>query len=68
MAQGKKRSEFKFYLDYSIGYLTRGCFRQCPFCVNRNYKRVQVHSPLMEFYDASRKKICLLDDNFLGSG
>lgn len=24
------------------------------------------HSPLEEFYDSSKKKICLLDDNFLG--
>lgn len=31
---GEKRQEFKYYLDYSIGFLTRGCFRQCQFCVN----------------------------------
>lgn len=46
---------------------TRGCFRQCEFCVNRNYKKVDCHSPLSEFLDPSRKKICLLDDNILGS-
>lgn len=63
---GGKRLDFKYYLDYSIGFLTRGCFRQCSFCVNKNYKRVEQHSPLDEFYDPSRKKICLLDDNFLG--
>lgn len=63
---GKSRQEFKYYLDYSIGFLTRGCFRQCKFCVNQNYKRVEQHSPLLEFYDPTRKKICLLDDNFLG--
>lgn len=63
---GAKRNEFKYYLDYSIGFLTRGCFRQCEFCVNKNYKSVQEHSPLSEFVDTSRKKICLLDDNFFG--
>lgn len=63
---GAKKSDFKYYLDYSIGFLTRGCFRQCSFCVNKNYKKVEVHSPLSEFLDTSRKKICLLDDNFLG--
>ena len=63
---GCKRLDFKYYLDYSIGFLTRGCFRQCQFCVNRNYKKVSKHSPLSEFLDPSRKKICLLDDNFLG--
>ncbi len=63
---GGNRNDFKYYLDYSIGFMTRGCFRQCEFCVNKNYKRVSVHSPLDEFVDATRKKICLLDDNFLG--
>lgn len=66
LENGGKRLDFKYYLDYSIGFLTRGCFRQCSFCVNKNYKRVEQHSPLDEFYDPSRKKICLLDDNFLG--
>lgn len=63
---GGKRNDFKYYLDYSIGFMTRGCFRQCEFCVNKNYKKVEKHSPLDEFLDRSRKKICLLDDNFLG--
>lgn len=55
----------KFYTDYSIGFLTRGCFRKCSFCVNKGYERCELHSPLDEFLDMSRKKICLLDDNFL---
>jgi len=63
---GGKRIDFKYYLDYSIGFLTRGCFRQCSFCVNKNYKKVEQHSCLSEFFDPTRKKICLLDDNFLG--
>lgn len=67
IANGRKKSDFKYYLDYSIGFTTRGCFRQCGFCVNRNYTKVDCHSPLNEFYDRSRKKICLLDDNVLGS-
>ena len=58
--------QFKEYLEYSIGFLTRGCFRKCGFCVNQKYSFVFKHSPLQEFYDPSRKKICLLDDNFLG--
>lgn len=63
---GEKKIDFKYYTDYSIGFVTRGCFRQCEFCVNKNYKRVEKHSPLSEFVDNKRKKICLLDDNFLG--
>ena len=60
------RLQFKEYTDYSIGFLTRGCFRKCKFCVNQKYNHVFKHSPLEEFYDPSRPKICLLDDNFLG--
>lgn len=60
------RGQFKEYTDYSIGFVTRGCFRKCPFCVNQKYDKVFLHSPLEEFYDDTRKKICLLDDNFLG--
>lgn len=62
----KGGAEFKAYKDYSIGFLTRGCFRHCPFCVNRRSNKVVKHSPLTEFLDNSRKKICLLDDNFFG--
>ncbi len=60
------RKQFKEYTDYSIGFLTRGCFRKCKFCVNQKYNHVFSHSPLEEFFDPTRKKICLLDDNFLG--
>lgn len=60
------RSQFKEYTDYSIGFLTRGCFRKCKFCVNQKYSYVFKHSPLDEFYDESRPKVCFLDDNFLG--
>ncbi|MEG0408400.1 MAG: hypothetical protein RR623_05950, partial [Bacilli bacterium] len=58
--------QFKEYLHYSIGFMTRGCFRKCGFCINQKYNHVFQHSDLNEFFDESRKKICLLDDNFLG--
>lgn len=66
LSLSSRLSEYAYYTDYSIGFLTRGCFRKCTFCVNRNYDRVHQHSPLEEFLDPSRKKICLLDDNFFG--
>lgn len=66
IADGIKRSEFTYYLDYSIGYLTRKCFRGCYYCVNRNYKSVIAASPLDEFMDKDRPKLCFLDDNFFG--
>lgn len=64
IAAGGKRKDFTYYLDYSIGFLTRGCFRQCEFCVNKNYKKCEAHSPVLEFMDESRPKLCFLDDNF----
>lgn len=63
---GNNPREYSYYTDYSIGFLTRGCFRKCAFCVNKNYDRVLLHSPLAEFLDPNRPKVCLLDDNFLG--
>ena len=64
LTAGGKRKDFTYYLDYSIGFLTRGCFRQCEFCVNKNYKKCEVHSSVHEFMDESRPNLCFLDDNF----
>lgn len=61
----KKRTEFKYYLDFSIGFTTRGCIRGCAFCVNKNYRACLLHSPVEEFLDPQRKYICCLDDNVL---
>lgn len=55
-----------FFTDYSIGFTTRGCFRHCPFCVNINSNKVELHSPIDEFYDPKKKKLAMLDDNVLG--
>ena len=60
---GTSRNELKYYLDYSIGFTTRGCIRGCSFCVNKNYRQCLKHSPVSEFLDPDRKYICLLDDN-----
>ena len=54
------------FKDASIGFLTRGCFRQCPFCVNKNKTRVEPWSPLQEFLDNRRKIVFLWDDNNWG--
>lgn len=75
IAAGRKRSYYKDYLYYSIGFLTRGCFRKCPFCVNRLESRVVKHSELSWFLDNERDEngklirpyIYLWDDNFLAS-
>jgi len=66
--KGRNRSAVSDYLDYSIGFTTRGCFRKCSFCVNKKYDKAFIHSPVREFYDPTRPYIYLWDDNFLSYG
>ena len=66
IARGIKPQTYSDYMDYSIGFTTRGCFRKCPFCVNQKYDHVFRHSPVKEFFDPSRKHIYLWDDQFFG--
>jgi hypothetical protein len=61
---GANQKEFVYYKDYSIGFLTRGCFRKCQFCVNKIYNKCEPQNSLNEFFDKDRKKLCFLDDNF----
>ena len=68
LSDGASKKSLESYIDYSIGFTTRGCFRHCPFCVNKNYNKVVRHSKVEEFLDVNRKYICLLDDNVLGYG
>ena len=63
--QGRGGPNLRYYTDYSVGYLTRGCFRRCKFCINRNCRKAEQASPLKEFYRPEKKKVCLLDDNLL---
>ena len=67
VAEGRKEVYFKDYLNYSIGFLTRGCFRHCSFCVNRLEKRCEEYSQLSDFVDESRRNIYLWDDNFFAA-
>lgn len=66
--EGRKRSYYKDYLEFSIGFYTRGCFRQCSFCVNKGEKKVLPYSRLEWWVDDKRPNIYLWDDNILGAG
>lgn len=66
ISRGINPQHFSDYMDYSIGFTTRGCFRKCSFCVNKKYSYVFRHSKVSEFYDKSRKHLYLWDDNILG--
>ena len=51
VAEGRKSSYYDDYRYYSIGFLTRGCFRHCPFCVNKLEGQVKPYSKLESFLD-----------------
>lgn len=73
--KGVKRDKYKDYQKYSIGFLTRGCMRHCPFCVNKLESKILPYSKLEWFIDNERDDngrlvrpyIYLWDDNFLAS-
>lgn len=54
---------YKDYLNYSIGFLSRGCVRKCSFCINKKYDHAFRHSYINEWLDPSRPYIYLWDDN-----
>ena len=62
-----KKKRWDDYLNYSIGFTTRGCIRHCGFCVNRELNKVVEWSPVSEFFDDSRKRIYLWDDNIMAA-
>ena len=61
------KRRFDDYVSYSIGFTTRGCIRQCAFCVNRELKKVVPWSPVSEFMDPNRPRIYLWDDNIMAA-
>ena len=73
--KGFTREKYKDYQKYSIGFLTRGCFRHCPFCINKLENSILPYSELEWFIDDERDEkgrlvrpyIYLWDDNFLAS-
>jgi len=53
-------------LDYSVGFLTRGCIRNCPWCiVPEKEGSIRLHSPLREFLHPRHGKVMILDNNLL---
>lgn len=54
----------KFGLDHSIGFTSRGCIRNCDFCIVREKEGIQ-HDVKMDWI--TKSKVLLLDNNFLAS-
>jgi hypothetical protein len=54
----------KFGLNYSVGFTSRGCIRNCNFCIVREKEGI-FHDIKMDWINKS--KVLLLDNNFLAS-
>ncbi len=49
---------------YSIGYTTRGCINNCPWCiVPKKEGKIRVNCDIYEFWNPAHKHIELLDNN-----
>ena len=53
-----------FKTDYSIGFTTRGCIRDCGFCI---IKEKEGEFRDVDFSWIKHSKVLLLDNNFLAS-
>jgi len=55
-------------IRYSIGFTSRGCIRNCPWCiVPKKEGNIKDHASISEFYVQQWKKLILWDNNFLAS-
>lgn len=63
------KPDYSLYnIDYSMGFTSRGCIRNCDFCiVPKNEGKIKDHAEIKEFLDPKHKKLILLDNNFLAS-
>ncbi|MFA5790610.1 MAG: hypothetical protein WC976_06090 [Caldisericia bacterium] len=52
--------------DYSLGFTTRGCIRDCKFCIVREKEgNFHVVGDIYDFWDKRHKKVLILDNNIL---
>ena len=57
-----------YEMDYSMGFTTRGCIRNCSFCIVPKIEgKFREHAPISEFHNRDFDKLILLDNNFLAS-
>ena len=55
-----------YNLDYSLGFTTRGCIRNCGFCIVREKEGyIKEHAEVEEFLNPKSNIVVLLDNNFL---
>ncbi len=55
-----------YNLKYSLGFTTRGCIRNCEFCiVPEKEGKIKEHAEVEEFLNPKSNIVVLLDNNFL---
>ncbi len=55
-------------LNFSMGFTSRGCIRNCGFCVvPKKEGSIKHHAFVQEFHNLGHKNVMLLDNNFLAS-
>jgi len=61
------RPDYSLYnLNYSLGFTTRGCQRNCEFCLVREKEgHIKEHAEVEEFLNPKSNIVVLLDNNFL---
>ena len=51
-------------MDYSLGFTTRGCIRNCEFCIVRQKEGfIKTNADIYEFWNKKHKRIVFLDNN-----
>lgn len=58
-------NRIRYYKEYAILFMTRGCFRKCSFCVNKKYDAAFRSDNLKDSLLSHHTKIICLDDNVL---
>ena len=61
------KPDYSLYnLNYSLGFTTRGCIRNCGFCIVREKEGyIKEHAEVEEFLNPKSNVVILLDNNFL---
>lgn len=55
-----------FNCNYSLGFTTRGCIRNCKFCKVQGHEGgIRINCDIYEFWDRKHKEIIILDNNIL---
>lgn len=68
MAPDYSLSDDYYTNDASIGYMTRGCIRRCPFCAVPQLEPEYIpYIPVKNQLDLDKKDLLLLDNNVLAS-